>query len=93
VEVVMGSRRLLALARRHVEQVADVTEAREGPENVVLLQGGGASALKSEHESVLRESGHRVAGFAWSVRVYLYLATSHICLAAHNICEINIHIS
>ena len=29
-----------------VEQVADVTEAEEGPDNVVPLQGGRASALE-----------------------------------------------
>jgi hypothetical protein len=60
-----------------VEQVADVTGAEEGLENVVLLQGDGPSALKSEHESV---------GFSLSVPVYLF--SSRI-----KICEINNHIS
>ena len=46
-----------------VEQVADVADAEEGPEKVVLLQDGGASALKSGHESV---------GFSQSVPVYLF---------------------
>ena len=35
-----------------VEQVADITKAEEGPENIVLYQGSGASALESEHSSV-----------------------------------------
>jgi hypothetical protein len=43
-----------------VEQVADVTQEEEGPEKI---HGGGASPLKSEHESVLRERCRRIAGF------------------------------
>ena len=62
-----------------VEQVADITEAEEGPENVVLYQGGGASALESEHLSVLQERGHRVAGFSQSVPVYLSQTIPKIC--------------
>ena len=63
-----------------VEQVADITKAEEGPENVFLRQGfGGASALESEHESVLRERGHRVAGFSRSVPVYLSQTILKIC--------------
>jgi hypothetical protein len=46
----------------------------------VLLQGGGASALEREHESVPRERGHRVAGFSRSVPVYLSRPILHICL-------------
>jgi hypothetical protein len=37
----------------------------------VLLQSGRASALESEHESVLQERVHRVAGFSRNVPVYL----------------------
>ena len=62
------------------EQVADITEAEEGPENVVLYQGGGASALESEHSSVLQERGHRVAGFSQSVPVYLSQTILKICV-------------
>jgi hypothetical protein len=62
-----------------VEQVADITKAEEGPENVVLCQDGGASALKSEHEPVLRERGHHVAGFSRIVPVYLSQTILKIC--------------
>jgi hypothetical protein len=62
-----------------VEQVADITKAEEGPENIVLYQGSGASALESEHSSVLQERGHRVAGFSRSVPVYLSQTIPKIC--------------
>ena len=62
-----------------VEQVADITKAEEGPENVFLCQGGGASVLESEHGSVLRERGHLVAGFSRSVPVYLSQTILKIC--------------
>jgi hypothetical protein len=62
-----------------VEQVADITKAEEGPENVFLCQGGGASALESEHRSVLRERGHLDAGFSRSVPVYLSQTILKIC--------------
>jgi hypothetical protein len=42
----------------------------------VLLQDGGASAMKSEHESV---------GFPRSVRVYLFCSRSRICEIDHHI--------
>ena len=54
-------------------------EAEEGPENVFLCQGGGASALESEHRSVLRERGHLDAGSSRSVRVYLSQTIIKIC--------------
>ena len=77
-----------------VEQVAVVTEAEEGPENVVLLQGSGASALKSEHESVMRERGHRIAGLSWSVPVYLFRKHFLFFFSSRSkICVINNHIS
>ena len=40
-----------------VEQVADVTEAEEGPENVLLLEDGVASAVKSEQKSLMDSLG------------------------------------
>ena len=68
----MGEGVLGGLGHVEVLEGVELPHAREG----------GASALKSEHESVLRERGHRVAGFPWGVSVYLSQATLHICFAA-----------
>ena len=62
-----------------VDQVADITKAEEGSENVFLRQGGGASNLESEHGSVLWERCYLVAGFSRSVPVYLSQTLIKIC--------------